>query len=798
MKTLLSLFLTWLSFSVLCSGQARLTYHFNGTDYVVDGFDFSRPYSRVDGDKQYLPIEGAWGLVIEDESFWDECYFPKTYKIGKNITFFADKGKAGIYGIGFEEDSFPVGENEHAELASFWLPEDFQGSLVVLGWYFDGRVTSTGVVGADRPVNGWLLNEVFKKLRIRAEHTSGFPFFCLFSQDTLKLRPTHNNRDKSNYDYLYRLACRGTAEDFRQLGLSRGDLRKAYVDEKLSLMHGAALYGNLDVLKYFQEVGAHKIKLRGESTVMRYAVLGAREKAVAFLKDLGHDPTEKTKLTYTAFEECVQLGQLAVFDYLTDERKNLKFVGYEGNAAYLAVARGDQEIWNLIASKTGERFPEIKSQRAELDPNHLQKIFHDNCLLGNLSIVEALMELGVDLEKKTRGYTPLAAAVLSGNPDLVKFLIENGSDIQVKSGSNSSSLLHLAVGKGFASLIPVLAEAGLGVDTLDKRGRTALYSAVLAKQVSSVHELLALGADPNLRPDKRPAAVWMAVVQDERESIQSLIDYGATCELNATLAMQLMDYALAFDIPEVVSISLEQCLAPDFSFRGSVPGMWVADYYHAELCKEVLREAGADPAAAPNWKFNQSAETIGPLMETGSFPIQYPKRLREKYGNLKVKVEVIVDPAGNVRFPRFLEPLPWDLRLFLRESIRRWSVDLPQGDDLNTAYRLIIPLVLKTDDFGVKVYEIAELDKPPSPKVRVAPVYPRELKANRITGSVTVVFIVDEAGKVTRESIEKSDHRDFNEAALVAVRQWEFIPGYLNGEPVKTRVRLPLSFTLRE
>ena len=97
-----------------------------------------------------------------------------------------------------------------------------------------------------------------------------------------------------------------------------------------------------------------------------------------------------------------------------------------------------------------------------------------------------------------------------------------------------------------------------------------------------------------------------------------------------------------------------------------------------------------------------------------------------------------------------------------------------------------------------RIYEISELDKAPVPLVRVAPVYPPELKKERIQGSVNVVFIVSELGNVDSMSIEKSSNAEFNESALTGVAQWKFEPGLKEGEPVKTRVRLPLSFALRE
>jgi len=44
-------------------------------------------------------------------------------------------------------------------------------------------------------------------------------------------------------------------------------------------------------------------------------------------------------------------------------------------------------------------------------------------------------------------------------------------------------------------------------------------------------------------------------------------------------------------------------LIADFSFTGSVPGIWVADYYGSELSKMLLINEGADPREKPGWVF---------------------------------------------------------------------------------------------------------------------------------------------------------------------------------------------------
>ena len=57
---------------------------------------------------------------------------------------------------------------------------------------------------------------------------------------------------------------------------------------------------------------------------------------------------------------------------------------------------------------------------------------------------------------------------------------------------------------------------------------------------------------------------------------------------------------------------------------------------------------------------------------------------------------------------------------------------------------------------------------------RVAPDYPPPAIAMHLTGRVVVQLVVNEAGRVVDAQILSSTNVIFNEAALRAVRQWEF------------------------
>ena len=130
-------------------------------------------------------------------------------------------------------------------------------------------------------------------------------------------------------------------------------------------------------------------------------------------------------------------------------------------------------------------------------------------------------------------------------------------------------------------------------------------------------------------------------------------------------------------------------------------------------------------------------------------------------------------------------------------SLDQINMALNAGDGGMASSGVSVQVFDIADDFEDMVFEISDLDQAPVPVVQIAPVYPPELKRNRVQGTVNVVFIVDENGNVKRPSIEKSSNREFNENALKAVRQWKFEPGEKDGKKVKTRVRLPLAFTLR-
>lgn len=90
----------------------------------------------------------------------------------------------------------------------------------------------------------------------------------------------------------------------------------------------------------------------------------------------------------------------------------------------------------------------------------------------------------------------------------------------------------------------------------------------------------------------------------------------------------------------------------------------------------------------------------------------------------------------------------------------------------------------------------AAITKKPVPLIRSAPIYPRTMRSQGITGQVMVRFVIDPLGRVTNPEIVSSTNSGFNEAAINCVMKWRFSPGEKDGEPVPVAIRVPIVFNL--
>jgi len=83
--------------------------------------------------------------------------------------------------------------------------------------------------------------------------------------------------------------------------------------------------------------------------------------------------------------------------------------------------------------------------------------------------------------------------------------------------------------------------------------------------------------------------------------------------------------------------------------------------------------------------------------------------------------------------------------------------------------------------------------RPPTKIKDVKPVYPAIAQSARVGGTVTIEATIGTDGKVTDARVVRSIPL-LDQAALDAVRQWEYLPTLLNGVPVPVLATITINF----
>ena len=87
---------------------------------------------------------------------------------------------------------------------------------------------------------------------------------------------------------------------------------------------------------------------------------------------------------------------------------------------------------------------------------------------------------------------------------------------------------------------------------------------------------------------------------------------------------------------------------------------------------------------------------------------------------------------------------------------------------------------------------------PPVAIRTVNPKHPDGLLKKLVNGDAEIDCLVTAEGRVADARVFAASHPEFGEAAMEAVRQWEFRPAERNGTPIAMRVRIPIAFQISD
>lgn len=91
------------------------------------------------------------------------------------------------------------------------------------------------------------------------------------------------------------------------------------------------------------------------------------------------------------------------------------------------------------------------------------------------------------------------------------------------------------------------------------------------------------------------------------------------------------------------------------------------------------------------------------------------------------------------------------------------------------------------------LFSLSDLDQKPRVIYQASPVMTKDLR-KKAPGTVYVLFIVDKNGRVENPIIQSSTDPVFERPVLNVIKKWKFEPGKRNGQAVRCRMRIPITF----
>ena len=142
------------------------------------------------------------------------------------------------------------------------------------------------------------------------------------------------------------------------------------------------------------------------------------------------------------------------------------------------------------------------------------------------------------------GDTPLLHAVVSGQMEVLQYLISKGAKVTVKTKAELTPL-HLASQKGHRDIAELLIKRGNSVNAKSNLGQTPLHEAAFYGHMEVVELLVENGADVNATTQRLQTPLHMAVdsVKDHSDIVEFLIQKGA--RINAKNLNDLTPYRVA-------------------------------------------------------------------------------------------------------------------------------------------------------------------------------------------------------------------------------------------------------------
>ena len=337
-----------------------------------------------------------------------------------------------------------------------------------------------------------------------------------------------------------------------QLLNSGYELVKFFVEKGALLI--SAQSGSYELVKFFVEKGAdiHEKTKAGYNCLHIAARNGHLNLCQTLIDDHGFDKYIADNNGWTALHNSAQSGSYELVKFFVEKGADVhKTTKADQNCLHIAARKGHLNLCQTLIDDHG--FDK------NIDDNSGWTALHNSVQSGSYELVKFFVEKGADIHEKTNagenclhiaarnghlnlcktliadhgfdknnadniGRTALFNSAESGSYELVKFFIEKGADIRVRT-VDGLNCLHVAAGLGHLNLCKIfIYEHGFQEDTADIYGFTPMHYSAGSGNLELVKLFLDRGADIYLRTNDGCNCLHLAAFRGQLNICKFLLE----------------------------------------------------------------------------------------------------------------------------------------------------------------------------------------------------------------------------------------------------------------------------------
>jgi ankyrin repeat protein len=297
--------------------------------------------------------------------------------------------------------------------------------------------------------------------------------------------------------------------------------------DKFTALYLASQDGKLDIVKILANKGADLDIVR-ENNGMPPLHVAMQKKHIEVAQELlakGAGVNIVDLSGWMAIHWAASLGDVSIVASILGKNTNINARNSGGGTPlYIAVYNNNKPMAELLLSQ---------GANTDIADNNGTYPWHIAAFQGYLELMKVLRIKVSDIDCKTSNidkYTALWLASQEGKLETVKWLIDDGADINYARESDGRTALQASICKKFFPVVQELVSRGCEVNKGDAKHYTPLYYATELQELKIIKFLIEHGANVTLAGDSGDQPLHMAAMLCNVLIVKMLLEAGANID----------------------------------------------------------------------------------------------------------------------------------------------------------------------------------------------------------------------------------------------------------------------------